>query len=168
MYSLKEIIMEIDNVKITLPEDSNVIIGQSHFIKTVEDVYEALVNTVPGIKFGLGFCEASGACLVRCEGNDRELKKAAADAASEIGAGHCFVLFIRKAFPINVIRALKEVPEICTIFCATANPLEVVTAETVQGRGVIGVIDGYKPKGIETKKDVKWRKDLLRQIKYKL
>lgn len=160
--------MEIDNVKIDMPNEANVIIGQSHFIKTVEDIHEALVCTVPGIKFGLAFCEASGACLIRCEGNDRDLKKAAQKAAMDIGAGHCFVLFLRKAFPINVMRAIKDVPEVCRIFCATANPLEVITAETVLGRGIIGVIDGAKPKGIEKKKDIKWRKDLLRSIKYKL
>jgi adenosine/AMP kinase len=160
--------MEIDNVTVDIPDQANVIIGQSHFIKTVEDIYEAVVQTVPGIKFGLAFCEASGACLVRSEGNDAELKKAAEKAAMTISAGHCFVLFLRKAFPINVMKAIKDVPEVCRIFCATANPLEVITAETVQGRGIIGVIDGYKPKGIETKKDIKWRKDLLRTIKYKL
>lgn len=159
--------MEIDSVKINIPEEANIIIGQSHFIKTVEDIHEALVGTVPGIKFGLGFCEASGACLVRSEGNDRELKKSAENTALELACGHCFVLFIRKAFPINVMRSLKDVPEICRIFCATANPLEVLTVETVQGRGIIGVIDGFKPKGIEMKKDIKWRKDLLRAIKYK-
>lgn len=160
--------MEIDSVRIEIPKEANVIIGQSHFIKTVEDIHEALIGTVPGIKFGLGFCEASGACLVRSEGNDSELKQHAQKTALEIAAGHCFVLFIRNAFPINVMRALKDVPEICSIFCATANPLEVLTAETVQGRGIIGVIDGYKPKGIEGKNDIKWRKDLLRTIKYKL
>ncbi len=160
--------MEIDSVKIEIPNEANVIVGQSHFIKTVEDIHEALVGTVPGIKFGVGFCEASGACLVRSEGNDRELKKHAQKTALEIAAGHCFVLFIKKAFPINVMRALKNVPEICRIFCATANSLEILTVETVQGRGIIGVIDGSKPIGIEKKKDIKWRKDLLRTIKYKL
>ena len=160
--------MELDNVRVNIPKDANVIVGQSHFIKTVEDIHEALVGTVPGIKFGLGFCEASGACLVRSEGNDRELKKQAEKTALEIAAGHCFVLFIRKAFPINIMRALKNIPEVCRIFCATANPLEIITAETVQGRGIIGVIDGSKPKGIEKKGDIKWRKDLLRTIKYKL
>lgn len=160
--------MEIDTTVVNIPQDANVIIGQSHFIKTVEDIYEALVGTVPGIKFGLGFCEASGACLVRSEGNDKQLKKLAEKTALDISAGHCFVLFIKKAFPINVMKALKDVPEICRIFCATANPLEVITVETVQGRGIIGVVDGYKPKGIEKKKDIKWRKDLLRTIKYKL
>ena len=160
--------MEIDSVEIEIPKEANVIVGQSHFIKTVEDIHEALVGAVPGIKFGVGFCEASGACLVRSEGNNRELKKHAEKTALEIAAGHCFVLFIRKAFPINVMRALKDVPEICRIFCATENPLEILTVETVQGRGIIGVIDGCKPKGIEQKKDIKWRKDLLRAIKYKL
>lgn len=160
--------MEIDSMRIEIPNEANVIVGQSHFIKTVEDIHEALVGTVPGIRFGVGFCEASGACLVRSEGNDRELKKHAEKAALEIAAGHCFILFIRKAFPLNVMRALKNVPEICRIFCATANALEIITAETVQGRGIIGVIDGCKPKGIEKKKDIKWRKDLLRAIKYKL
>ncbi|MFH1459921.1 MAG: adenosine-specific kinase [Candidatus Omnitrophota bacterium] len=160
--------MEIDNTLINIPKNANVIIGQSHFIKTVEDVYESLVGTVPGIKFGLGFCEASGACLVRSEGNDKELKKCAEKTAYKIGAGHSFVLFIRNAFPINIMQALKNVPEICQIFCATANPLQVITAETSQGRGIIGVIDGFKPKGIEKQKDIKWRKDLLRTIRYKL
>ena len=160
--------MEIDNVKIDIPVDANVIIGQSHFIKTVEDIYEALICTVPGIKFGIAFCEASGDCLVRSEGNDSDLEKAAQKAAMDIGAGHCFVIFLRNAFPINVMRAIKEVPEVCQIFCATANSLEVVTVETVQGRGIIGIIDGAKPKGIEKKQDIKWRKDLLRSIKYKL
>jgi len=160
--------MEIDVVRIDIPKEANVIIGQSHFIKTVEDIHEAMIGTVPGIKFGLGFCEASGACLVRSEGNDKVLKRAAEKAACNISAGHCFVLFIKKAFPINVMKALKDIPEICRIFCATANPLEVVTCETVQGRGILGVIDGCKPKGIEKKKDIKWRKDLLRTFKYKL
>jgi len=160
--------MEIDNMRVNIPEGANVIIGQSHFIKTVEDIYEALVNTVPGIKFGVGFCEASGKCLVRAEGNDEALKQAACDTAYEIAAGHIFVIFMRDAYPINVLRVLKDVPEICTIFCATANPLQVLTVQTTQGRGIIGVIDGEKPKGIEKEADVKWRKDLLRQIKYKL
>jgi uncharacterized protein len=160
--------MEIDNLRIDIPEDANVIIGQSHFIKTVEDIYEALITTVPGIKFGIAFCEASGACLVRSESNDSDLEKAAQKAALDIGAGHCFVLFLRNAFPINVMRAINQVPEVCQIFCATANPLEVVIAETVQGRGILGVIDGAKPKGIEKNKDIKWRKGLLRTLKYKL
>ncbi|MBU4304467.1 MAG: adenosine-specific kinase [Candidatus Omnitrophica bacterium] len=160
--------MEIKVVKINIPKDANVIIGQAHFIKTVEDIYETLVGAVPGISFGVGFCEASGACLVRGEGNDAELKSAAQETALAIGAGHCFVLFMRNAFPINVMKALKDVPEICAVFCATANPLEVLVAEIAQGRGVVGVIDGASPKGIEKEADIKWRKDLLRKLKYKL
>ncbi|MBU0633699.1 MAG: adenosine-specific kinase [Candidatus Omnitrophica bacterium] len=160
--------MQTDTVEVKIPEGANIIVGQTHFIKTVEDIYEALVNCVPNIKFGVGFCEASGKCLVRSEGNDVVLKKAAEDTAFEIGAGHTFIIFIRDAFPINVMRALKDVPEVCHIFCATANPLQVIVAETSQGRGVLGVIDGAKPKGIEAAEDIKWRKDLLRQFKYKL
>ncbi|MDD5746062.1 MAG: adenosine-specific kinase [Candidatus Omnitrophica bacterium] len=160
--------MEITNVAVQVPKDTNVIIAQSHFIKTVEDVYEALVGTVPGILFGIAFCEASGACLVRSEGNDPLLKKIAEQTALSIAAGHALVIFMKNAYPINVMRALKDVPEICTIFCATANSLEVVVAESSQGRGIIGVIDGSKPKGIEGESDVKWRKELLRKIKYKL
>ncbi len=159
--------MEIINIEVKIPKDANAIIGQSHFIKTVEDIYEALIGSVPGIRFGIGFCEASGACLVRSEGNDEELKKIAQDTALEISAGHSFVLFIKNAFPINIMRALKEVPEICNIFCATANPLEVIIAQTKQGRGIIGVIDGLSPKGIEKEEDIRWRKDLLRKIGYK-
>jgi len=158
----------MENLKISIPPEANVIIGQTHFIKTVEDIYEALVNTVPTIKFGVAFCEASGKCLVRSEGNDEELKKTAQNTALEIGAGHSFIIFIRQAYPINVLRALKEVPEVCNIFCATANPVEVIVAETTQGRGILGIIDGEKPKGIEQGEDIKWRKDLLRKIKYKL
>lgn len=160
--------MEIINIEVKIPKNANVIIGQSHFIKTVEDIYEALIGAVPGIKFGIGFCEASGACLIRSQANDEELKKIAQDTALEIGAGHSFVLFIKNAFPINIMRALKEVPEICNIFCATANPLKVIVAETKQGRGIIGVIDGSSPKGIEKEEDIRWRKDLLRKIGYKL
>ncbi len=160
--------MEISNTSVKIPAEANVIIGQSHFIKTVEDIYEALSGTVPGIKFGLAFCEASGACLVRSEGNDKALKSAAENTALEIAAGHSFVIFLKNAFPVNVMRALKSVPEICRIFCATANPLEVITGETSQGRGILGVIDGAKPKGIEKEEDIKWRKDLLRTLKYKL
>lgn len=160
--------MKIIDLKLDIPEAANVIIGQSHFIKTVEDIYEALIGSVPGIEFGLAFCEASGACLIRSEGNNSDLEKAAQKAALDISAGHCFVLFIRNAFPINVMRSIREVPEVCQIFCATANPLEIIIAETVQGRGIMGVIDGAKPLGIEKKQDIKWRKDLLRSIKYKL
>ena len=160
--------MEFRDVKIEKPEDTNVIIGQTHFIKTVEDLYEALVNSVPTIKFGIGFCESSGACLVRTEGNDAELKRIAGENALNIGAGHIFVIIIRNAYPINVLGQIKRVPEVCNIFCASANPVEVIVAETQQGRGILGVIDGAKPKGIEQDSDVKWRKDLLRKIGYKL
>jgi adenosine/AMP kinase len=160
--------MELGIVRIEKPEDVNIIIGQTHFIKTVEDLYEALVNSVPNIKFGIGFCESSGACLVRTEGNDEELKTLAANNAYAIGAGHSFIIFLRNAYPINVLGAIKAVPEVCTIFCATANPVEVIIAENEQGRGIIGVIDGSKPKGIEAEADIKWRKEFLRKIGYKL
>jgi len=145
----------------------NLILGQSHFIKTVEDLYEALIGTVPGIQFGLAFCESSGACLVRSEGTDEELKKLAAENALAIGAGHSFLLLLRNAFPINVLKAVQGVQEVCTIFCATANPVEVVIAESTQGRGILGVIDGEKPKGIEDASGIAWRKDFLRKIGYK-
>lgn len=157
----------VDIVKIVKPEGANIIIGQAHFIKTVEDIYEALVSSVQGIKFGLAFCEASGACKVRLEGTDENLKKTAADNAMAVGAGHVFFVLMESAYPINVLNAIKSVPEVCSIFCATANPLEVVVVETGQGRGVIGVVDGNKPAGIEDKDDVSWRKDLLRKIGYK-
>lgn len=160
--------METKIVKVEKPTEANIIIGQTHFIKTVEDIYEAMVNSVPGIKFGLGFCESSGACLVRAEGSDDELKRLAAKNALSIGAGHIFVVLIKDAYPINVLRAIKDVPEVCSIYCATANPVEVIVAETEQGRGVLGVIDGAKPKGIEGESDIKWRKDLLRKIGYKI
>lgn len=160
--------METKIVKVEKPTETNIIIGQTHFIKTVEDIYEAMVNSVPGIKFGVGFCESSGACLVRAEGSDDELKRLAAKNALSIGAGHIFVVLIKDAYPINVLRAIKDVPEVCSIYCATANPVEVVVAETEQGRGVLGVIDGAKPKGIEGESDIKWRKDLLRKIGYKI
>ncbi len=160
--------METKIVKIEKPQDVNIIVGQTHFIKTVEDIYEAMVNSVPGIKFGVGFCESSGACLVRSEGSDDELKRLAAKNALLIGAGHIFVVLIKDAYPINVLRAIKDVPEVCLIYCATANSVEVVIAETEQGRGILGVIDGAKPKGIETEPDIKWRRDLLRKLGYKL
>ena len=160
--------MELKTVTIEKPADMNFILGQSHFIKTVEDLYEAIVQTVPGMKFGIGFCESSGACLVRNEGNDDELKTLAARNAYAISAGHSFIIFIRNAYPINVLGAIKAVPEVCTIFCATANPVEVIIAENEQGRGIIGVIDGLKPKGIEAETDIKWRKEFLRKIGYKL
>jgi len=159
--------MEIKIVKIDVPKDSNVILGMAHFIKTVEDVYEAIVNSVPGIKFGLAFCESSGECLIRVDGTDEELKKAAAENMLKIGCGHSFIVFLRGAYPINVLNALKNVPEVCTIYAATANPLEVVIAETEQGRGILGVVDGLKPKGIEDEKGVEWRKNILRKLGYK-
>ncbi|HAJ57271.1 MAG TPA: hypothetical protein DCL35_05820 [Candidatus Omnitrophica bacterium] len=158
---------KIDIVKITKPEDTNIIIGQTHFIKTVEDVYEALVSSVPGIKFGLAFCESSGACKVRLEGTDEGLKKMAAENAMAVGAGHVFFVLLEGTYPINVLNAIKNVPEVCSIYCATANPLEVIVIETGQGRGIIGVVDGSKPKGIEDQDDIAWRKDLLRKIGYK-
>ena len=160
--------MELLTVAIDTPEGANVILGQSHFIKTVEDLHEALVNSVPGMKFGLAFCEASGPCLVRSSGNDDGLREAAQDQAYALSAGHTFVIFIREAFPLNVLGAIKQVPEVCSIFCATANPVEVILAETEQGRGVLGVVDGFKSKGTETEDDAAERKDVLRKIGYKL
>lgn len=159
--------MKLETVKIEIPEGCNVILGTSHFIKTVEDLYEALVNSVPEIKFGLAFCEASGKCLVRAEGTDEELKKVAVENALKLGAGHTFIIILRNAYPINVLNAIKSVPEVCTIHAATANPLKVIIAETEQGRGVMGVIDGFKPKGVESAEDIEWRKDFLRKIGYK-
>ncbi len=160
--------MELKTVKIEMPEECNVILGTAHFIKTVEDIYEALVNAVPSIKFGIGFCESSGPCLVRSEGNDKELKKLAINQVLKLGCGHCFIIFLKNAYPINVLNKIKQVPEVCTIHAATANPLEVIVAETEQGRGILGVIDGFKTKGIETEKDVTERNEFLRKIGYKL
>jgi len=160
--------MDIQLVKIKKDAETNVILGQSHFIKTVEDLYEALVGCVPNIKFGLAFCEASGACLVRSEGTDEDLKKLAVENASNIAAGHSFIIFIKGAYPINVLNAVKNVSEVCSIFCATANEVEVIVAQSQSGRGILGVIDGASPKGQEKDSDVKWRKDLLRKIGYKL
>lgn len=160
--------LELKAVKIAKPENINIILGQSHFIKTVEDLYEVMVNNVPGIKFGLAFVESSGACKVRCEGTDPELKKLASENALNIGAGHSFIIMIRDAYPINVLNAVKNVPEVCAIFCASANPVEVIVAETASGRGILGVIDGFKPQGIESAEDINWRKDFLRKIGYKL
>jgi len=161
--------MQMLTVRIEKPETTNFILGQSHFIKTVEDVHEALVGAVPGIKFGLAFCEASGACLVRSSGTDAALVELAKKNALALGAGHTFIVFLGDGFfPINVLNAVKMVPEVCRIFCATANPTEVVIAETAQGRGVLGVVDGASPKGAEADADVAWRKNLLRQIGYKL
>jgi adenosine/AMP kinase len=160
--------METKIVNVQVPEGCNVILGQSHFIKTVEDLYEALVNATPNIKFGLAFCESSGPCLVRFEGNDPELKSLASKTALEVAAGHTFIVFIRNAFPLNVLDKIKCVPEVCNIFMATANPFQVILAETEQGRGILGVVDGFTTKGIETKKDVAERKEFLRKIGYKL
>jgi len=160
--------LELKTVKIDVPKDCNVILGMAHFIKTVEDLYEALVNAVPNIKFGIGFCESSGPCLVRHEGNDEELRRLAAEKALEISCGHSFIIFIKNAYPINVLDKIKKVPEVCTVYAATANPLEVVIAETTHGRGIIGVIDGLKSEGIEKEEDIKARKEFLRKIGYKL
>ncbi|RLI21110.1 hypothetical protein DRO54_04595 [Candidatus Bathyarchaeota archaeon] len=160
--------MEFKVVGIEKPEDCNVILGTAHFIKTVEDLYEALVNSVPNIKFGIGFCESSGPCLVRSEGNDEELKELAVKNALKLACGHAFIIILRNAYPINVMDKIKNVPEVCCIYAATANPLQVVVAETEQGRGILGVIDGYKSKGVESEEDVKARKEFLRKIGYKL
>jgi hypothetical protein len=160
--------LEFKVVKIEPPKDCNVVVGMAHFIKTAEDLYEALVNSVPNIKFGLGFCESSGPCLVRHEGNDEELRRQAAEKAFEIGCGHSFLIYIRNAYPLNVLDKIKKVPEVCTVYAATANPLEVIIAETAQGRGIIGVVDGLKSKGIETDADILERRQFVRKIGYKL
>ncbi|HUV35849.1 MAG TPA: adenosine-specific kinase [Patescibacteria group bacterium] len=160
--------MELKMVAIEKPADVNLILGQSHFIKTVEDLHEAAVSSAPGIKFGLAFCEASGHCLVRFSGNDEEMIELAKSNAERIGAGHSFIIFMREAFPINLLNAVKEVPEVCTIHCATANVVEVVIAETARGRGILGVVDGEKLKGVEGDEDKTWRHDLLRRFGYKL
>jgi adenosine/AMP kinase len=159
--------MELKSVRLELPENGNIIVGQSHFVKTVEDIYEAIVNTVPQMKFGIAFNEASGACLTRVDGNDDTLQENAARNAQIIGAGHAFVISMTDGYPINVLTRIRDIPEICTIFCATANPLEVIVAETAQGRGILGVIDGGSPKGIESESDKEWRHSLLREIGYK-
>ena len=160
--------MELVSVRIEKPDDVNVVVGQSHFIKTVEDLHEALAGGVPGLRFGLAFCESSGPRLVRRSGNDAELTELAVRAAQAVGAGHSFVVFMRQGFPVNVLNALKLVPEVCTIFCATANPVEVVVAVTEGGRGILGVIDGGAPLGVEQEKDVEERRQLLRRFGYKL
>jgi adenosine/AMP kinase len=159
--------MELTAVRLEIPENANIIVGQSHFIKTVEDLYEAIVNTVPQAKFGIAFNEASGACLTRVDGNDEELKAVATRNAQSIAAGHVFVIVMALCYPINLLGRIRDIPELCSIFCATANPVEVIVAETEQGRGVLGVIDGASPKGIETPADVEWRHSLLRKIGYK-
>jgi adenosine/AMP kinase len=164
--------IELKTVEIEKPEDMNFILGQTHFIKTVEDIYEIMVNSVPGAKFGIAFCEASGACKVRIEGNDPGLKKLAEKNAMNIGAGHTFIVFMKDCFPLNVLNAIQNVPEVCSIFCATANPTKVVIAESEQGaekgRGILGVVDGFVPKGVENKEEFAWRKKFLRDIGYKL
>jgi len=159
--------MELHAVRLEVPAESNIIVGQSHFIKTVEDIYEAMVNSVPQMKFGIAFNEASGHCLTRVDGNDDELKAVAGRNATAIGAGHSFVVVLRGGFPINVKNRILDTPEVCTIFCATANPVEVVVAQTEQGRGVLGVIDGSSPKGIEDASGTEWRHGFLRKIGYK-
>jgi adenosine/AMP kinase len=161
--------MQLTTVKIDKPDATNFVLGQTHFIKSVEDIHEALVSAVPGIKFGVAFCEASGKCLVRCSGTDGAMIQLAQKNASAIAAGHCFVVFLGEGYyPVNVLNAIKMVPEVCRIFCATANPTEVIMAETDQGRAVLGVVDGFPPKGVEGEEDVAWRKNLLRQFGYKL
>jgi len=159
--------MDLKLVQIENPDGLNLILGQSHFIKTVEDVHEALVGAVPGIQFGLAFCEASGDCLVRHSGAEPKLEELATRNAQAIGAGHSFIVFLGNAFPINVLQAIQRVPEVCRIYCATSNPVQVVVAETEQGRGILGVIDGGTLKGVEDEKGIAWRKDFLRRIGYK-
>jgi len=159
--------LELKAVRMEFPAEANIIVGQSHFIKTVEDLYEAVTTTVPQAKFGLAFNEASGACLTRSEGNDQALRDTAVRNAQTLACGHTFVLVLQNVYPINVLNAIRNVPEVCSIFCATANPVEIIVAQSKEGRGVLGVIDGSSPKGIETQSDVTWRHDLLRKIGYK-
>ncbi len=159
--------LEMKAVRMEVPADGNIIVGQSHFIKTVEDLYEAVATTVPQARFGLAFNESSGACLTRSEGNDPILRDIAVRNAQALACGHTFVLLLQNAYPINVLGAVRSVPEVCCIFCATANPVEVIIAESEHGRGVLGVIDGSPPKGVESQSDIAWRHDLLRQIGYK-
>ena len=160
--------MELLNVRIEKPDDLNLILGQSHFVKTVEDLHEALAGSSPHLRFGIAFCESSGPRLVRRSGNDPELVELATRNALAIGAGHSFIVFLREGYPVNVLNQVKQVPEVCRVYCATANPVEVIVAETPQGRGILGVVDGGSPLGVETEDDVAARKDLLRKIGYKL
>ncbi|MBD2447548.1 adenosine-specific kinase [Nostoc sp. FACHB-152] len=160
--------MELKAVELQIPEGCNLILGQTHFIKTVEDLYEIMVGTSPQVKFGIAFCEASGPCLIRIVGNDRSLQEIATQNAQAVGAGHSFIILLKEAYPINFLNAIKQCPEVCTIYCATANPVQVIVAETDQGRGIMGVIDGFSPKGIETEADVKARQEILRRFGYKL
>ena len=159
--------MDIKVIPVEKPEDMNFIMGHSHFIKTVEDLYETVMQIVPGIKFGISFCEASGQCLIRCTGNDEKLQEIARRNADNVGAGHTFFIFIENAFPINILNAVKMVPEVCRIYCATANPTQILVAETDMGRAILGVVDGFKPKGSEKDEDIIWRRDLLRKLGYK-
>jgi uncharacterized protein len=160
--------MELKTVTMNIPEGCNLILGQTHFIKTVEDLYEIMVGISSQVKFGIAFCEASGDCLIRVAGNEPSLKEIAIENAQNLGAGHSFVILLKDAYPIDFLNAIKQCPEVCNIYCATANPVEVVVAETTQGRGILGVIDGFSPKGVETEEDVKARRQFLRQIGYKL
>lgn len=159
--------MELKAIRLEIPEGGNLILGQTHFIKTVEDLYEAIVTTVPQMKFGIAFNEASGPCLTRVDGNDADLKALAARNAAAIGAGHIFVVVLRDGFPINILGRIKDAPEVCSIHCATANPVEAIVVETEQGRGVIGVVDGFPPKGLESDEDIRKRHEFLRKIGYK-
>ncbi len=159
--------MELNAIRMSIPEGCNIIVGQSHFIKTAEDLYEILITGCPHARFGIAFCEASGPCLIRGEGNDDELEKVAIQNALALGAGHTFVILLKEAFPVNVLNAVKACSEVCHVICATANPLEIIVAKTEQGRGVLGVVDGFSPKAVETESDVKSRKEFLRKIGYK-
>ncbi len=160
--------MELKSVALEIPEGSNIIIGQTHFIKTVEDLYEIMVGISSQVKFAIAFCEASGECLIRTAGNDATLQELATKNAQAVGAGHSFIILLKDAYPINFLNAIKQCPEVCNIYCATANPVEVIIAETQQGRGILGVVDGYSPQGVENNEDIKARHNLLRQIGYKL
>ncbi|MCK5587708.1 MAG: adenosine-specific kinase [Candidatus Lokiarchaeota archaeon] len=160
--------MKIKTLKLEIPKETNCILGMTHFIKSIEDLYEALADSAPAIKFGIAFCEASGPCLIRTEGNDNELIQIAAQNAMNIGAGHSFIILMKNGYPINVLNRIKLVPEVCRIFCATANPVEVIVVTTEQGKGILGVIDGLAPKGIEGEQEKKERKEFLRKIGYKL
>ncbi len=160
--------MEFKSVAMEIQEGCNIIIGQTHFIKTVEDLYEIMVGISPQVKFGIAFCEASGPCLIRVAGNDKNLEDMATKNAQSLAAGHSFVILLKEAFPINFLNAIKQCPEVCNIYCATANPVQVIVAETEQGRGIMGVVDGFSPKGVESADDVKARKEFLRKIGYKL
>jgi adenosine/AMP kinase len=161
------IVMDIKLVKMHIPESTNIVLGQSHFIKTVEDIYEAIASSAFGAKFGVAFCEASGECLVRYDGNDEELKNVALENALALSCGHSFNIILKNAYPINILTQLKAVPEVCNIYAATANPLYVIVVENEQGRGIMGVIDGYKSKGFEDEKGIQWRKEIIRKFGYK-